>query len=118
MRKQNRNITVKPGNFTKEELLGFTSKAFQLEQSEYVAKKIIDQLLFLTFDKVRKISSPFSLFQASLVFSTLMVYTYKRAENFSVLVLTFIFPQTMSPVFRLYLRIWDGDTYTSFSPGR
>lgn len=56
MRKQNRNITVKPGNFTKEELLGFTSKAFQLEQSEYVAKKIIDQLLFLTFDKVRKIN--------------------------------------------------------------
>ena len=56
MRKQTKNVTVKPTSFSKEDLLGFSTKAFQLEQSEYVAKKIIDQLLFLTFDKVRKIN--------------------------------------------------------------
>ena len=41
---------------SREELLGLTTKAFSLEQSEYVAKKIIDQILFLTFDRIRIIN--------------------------------------------------------------
>ena len=40
------------------------------------------------------------------------------AANFSVGVFTRLLPHTISPVFRLKRRIWDGDTYTSSSPGR
>ena len=41
-----------------------------------------------------------------------------EAENFSCCVFTRVLPATISPVLRLNLRICDGDTYTSFSPGR
>ena len=39
--------------FTREELLGEGHKTFQLNQAEYVSKKIIDQILFLTFQQIR-----------------------------------------------------------------
>ena len=38
--------------FTREELLG-EGNYFHLDQSEYICKKIIDQILFLTFQQVR-----------------------------------------------------------------
>ena len=47
-----------------------------------------------------------------------MLVTYSRAANFSVAALILRFPLMMSPVFMLKRRIWEGATYTSFSPGR
>ena len=34
---------------TREDLLGFSSEVFSLNQAEYVSKKIIDEILFHTF---------------------------------------------------------------------
>lgn len=53
MFKKNPNIKL---NFTRDELLGFSSKIFSLNQAEYVAKKMIDQIIFKTFEKVRMIN--------------------------------------------------------------
>ena len=39
--------------FTREELLGFGSEVFSLNQAEYVSKKIIDQILFHVFETIR-----------------------------------------------------------------
>ena len=38
---------------TREELLGFGSEVFSLNQAEYVSKKIIDQILFHVFETIR-----------------------------------------------------------------
>ena len=38
---------------TREELLGFSSEVFSLNQAEYVSKKIIDEILFHTFETIR-----------------------------------------------------------------
>ena len=48
--KKRQNLKTK---FTREELLGEGNKTFQLNQAEYVSKKIIDQILFLTFQQIR-----------------------------------------------------------------
>lgn len=39
--------------FTREELLGFGSEVFSLNQAEYVSKKVIDQILFHVFETIR-----------------------------------------------------------------
>ena len=38
---------------TREDLLGFGSDVFSLNQAEYVSKKIIDEILFHTFETIR-----------------------------------------------------------------
>ena len=38
---------------TREELLGYGSEAFSLNQAEYVSKKIIDQILFHVYETIR-----------------------------------------------------------------
>ena len=38
---------------TREDLLGFSSEVFSLNQAEYVSKKIIDEILFHTFETIR-----------------------------------------------------------------
>lgn len=38
---------------TREELLGFGTDIFSLNKAEYVAKKIIDEILYYTFEKIR-----------------------------------------------------------------
>ena len=38
---------------TREDLLGFGTEAFSLNQAEYVSKKIIDEILFHTFETIR-----------------------------------------------------------------
>ncbi len=38
---------------SREELLGFGSDVFTLNQAEYVSKKIIDEILFHTFETIR-----------------------------------------------------------------
>ena len=48
--KKRQNLKTK---FTREELLGEGNKTFQLNQAEYVSKKIIDEILFLTFQQIR-----------------------------------------------------------------
>ena len=42
-----------PDKMTREELLGFSSDVFSLNQAEYVSKKIIDEVLFKTFETIR-----------------------------------------------------------------
>ena len=38
---------------TREDLLGFGTEVFSLNQAEYVSKKIIDQILFHVFETIR-----------------------------------------------------------------
>ena len=38
---------------TRQDLLGFSSEVFSLNQAEYVSKKIIDEILFHTFETIR-----------------------------------------------------------------
>jgi hypothetical protein len=42
-----------PDKMTREDLLGFGSEVFSLNQAEYVSKKIIDEILFHTFETIR-----------------------------------------------------------------
>ena len=42
-----------PDKMTREDLLGFGSDVFSLNQAEYVSKKIIDEILFHTFETIR-----------------------------------------------------------------
>jgi len=74
--------------------------------------------LSLLLGNIGVISSKFLRFIASAGCRPFTVFTYKSALNFSVEVLILVFPLSISPVFRLNLLIWDGETYTSFSPGR
>ena len=46
-------VKKNPEKITREELLGFTSGVFSLNQAEYVSKKIIDEILFHTFETIR-----------------------------------------------------------------
>ena len=71
-----------------------------------------------SFGKTGVISSKFLRFAASAGVLPLMVFKYSKALNFSCWVLILVLPIRISPVFNPKRRIWDGDTYTSFSPGR
>ena len=68
--------------------------------------------------KIGVISSKFVLRIAFMGSMPLILVRYNNALNFSCCVLIRVFPSRISPVFKLNLRICDGDTYTSFSPGR
>ena len=50
--KGKKNKEMQP-QLTREELLGFGSEIFSLNQAEYVSKKIIDQILFHVFETIR-----------------------------------------------------------------
>jgi hypothetical protein len=50
---KNKKIPDKADKTSREELLGFGSEAFSLNQAEYVSKKIIDEILFHTFETIR-----------------------------------------------------------------
>ena len=53
MKKEKSKKVKETQQFTREELLGFGSEAFSLNQAEYVSKKIIDQILFHVFQTIR-----------------------------------------------------------------
>ena len=54
MKKEKTKRREKVGDkMTREDLLGFGSEAFSLNQAEYVSKKIIDEILFHTFETIR-----------------------------------------------------------------
>ena len=53
MKKEKGKKNKEVHQFTREELLGFGSEAFSLNQAEYVSKKIIDQILFHVFETIR-----------------------------------------------------------------
>ena len=53
MKKEKSKKIKENPQFTREELLGFGSEAFSLNQAEYVSKKIIDQILFHVFETIR-----------------------------------------------------------------
>ena len=53
MKKEKGKKNKENQQFTREELLGFGSEAFSLNQAEYVSKKIIDQILFHVFETIR-----------------------------------------------------------------
>ena len=71
-----------------------------------------------SFGKIGVIFSKFILRAASAGDIPLILVRYRSALNFSDCIFTLVFPVRISPVFRLNLRICDGDTYTSSSPGR
>ena len=50
MKKQKSKKIVE--KMSREDLLGFGSDAFSLNQAEYVSKKIIDEILFHTFEAI------------------------------------------------------------------
>ena len=51
--KKQKNNKKNPEITSREDLLGFGSEAFSLNQAEYVSKKIIDEILFHTFETIR-----------------------------------------------------------------
>ena len=53
MKKEKGKKNHEKQQLTREELLGFGSEAFSLNQAEYVSKKIIDQILFHVFETIR-----------------------------------------------------------------
>ena len=53
MKKEKSKKVKETQQFTREELLGFGSEAFSLNQAEYVSKKIMDQILFHVFETIR-----------------------------------------------------------------
>ena len=53
MKKEKSKKVKETQQFTREELLGFGSEAFSLNQAEYVSKKIMDQILFNVFETIR-----------------------------------------------------------------
>ena len=52
-KEKSKKIKEAQPQLTREELLGFGSEAFSLNQAEYVSKKIIDQILFHVFETIR-----------------------------------------------------------------
>ena len=51
--KNEKKIRIIDDKVTREDLLGFGTDTFSLNQAEYVSKKIIDQILFHTFETIR-----------------------------------------------------------------
>ena len=52
-KEKSKKIKEAQPQLTREDLLGFGSEAFSLNQAEYVSKKIIDQILFHVFETIR-----------------------------------------------------------------
>ena len=53
MKKEKGKKNQEKQTLTREDLLGFDTEVFSLNQAEYVSKKIIDQILFHVFETIR-----------------------------------------------------------------
>ena len=77
--KKNVEKQVQP---TREELLGYGSEAFSLNQAEYVSKKIIDQILFHVYETIR-IHNVYPPLLSAMYFFYLAAWAFVDCQLFS-----------------------------------